>query len=57
MAGLLVLLVGLDLARPGHVPQAQAQLVVVDRQALSTLRDDFNRMSGSTRIILLLSPT
>ena len=40
-----------------NVPDGQPPLATVDAGYLTALKDDFNRASGETRIILLLSPT
>lgn len=40
-----------------EVPTGQPPLVHLSLENLSTLRGDFNRAAGETRIILLLSPT
>ena len=40
-----------------YVPDGQPPLATVDAGYLAALKDDFNRASGETRIILLLSPT
>lgn len=40
-----------------NVPAGQAALVTLDAGSLDTLRADFNRSAGETRIVILLSPT
>lgn len=40
-----------------YVPAGQPPLATLDASSLATLRDDFNRAAGETRIIVLLSPT
>jgi hypothetical protein len=40
-----------------YVPDGQPPLATVDAGYIAALKDDFNRASGETRIILLLSPT
>jgi hypothetical protein len=54
---LALLLAGVYYSWPGHAPTGQPVLVEMDSQALSSLQTDFNRTSGSLRVILLLSPT
>ena len=43
--------------RPGNAPHWQPPLVTLDPSSLNLLREDFNRHSNQTRIIVLLSPT
>jgi hypothetical protein len=40
-----------------HVPVGQPALVTIDSGSIDSLRQEFNRASGETRIIVLLSPT
>lgn len=40
-----------------QVPDGQPALVTLDAASLDSLRQDFNRASNETRIIVLLSPT
>jgi hypothetical protein len=40
-----------------YVPEGQPPLATVDAARLATLKEDFNRAAGDTRIIVLLSPT
>jgi hypothetical protein len=40
-----------------NVPVGQAPLAHLDAAALETLKAEFNRAAGETRIIALLSPT
>jgi hypothetical protein len=40
-----------------RVPAGQPALVTIEAGSLDSLRHDFNRASGETRIIVLLSPT
>jgi len=42
---------------PRRVPGGQAELVYLDAGNIDTLRADFNRAAGGTRLIVLLSPT
>jgi hypothetical protein len=42
---------------PGHAPAGQPVLLELDTRTLSALQAEFNRTSGSIRVILLLSPT
>ena len=56
-AVIAVLLAGAYFSWPGHPPAGQPVLVELDSQALSALQAEFNRTSGSLRVILLLSPT
>jgi hypothetical protein len=37
--------------------EGEAALVSIDRQALSSLKEEFNRTAANTRVILLVSPT
>ena len=58
LAAVLALLVtGAYFSWPGHAPVGQPVLAELDSQALSALQAEFNRSSGSLRVILLLSPT
>jgi hypothetical protein len=58
LAAVLALLVtGAYFSWPGHAPAGQPALVELDSQALSALQAEFNRASGSLRVVLLLSPT
>jgi hypothetical protein len=58
LAAVLALLVtGAYFSWPGHAPAGQPVLVELDSPALSALQTEFNRTSGSLRVILLLSPT
>jgi hypothetical protein len=40
-----------------NVPAGQPALVTLDAASFETLRADFNRSAGQTRIVILLSPT
>ena len=40
-----------------YVPTGQPPLATLDPHSLGALKDDFNRFSGQTRVIVLLSPT
>jgi hypothetical protein len=40
-----------------NVPAGQPALVTLDAASLDTLRADFNRSAGQTRVVILLSPT
>lgn len=40
-----------------ETPAGQAPLAYLDRASLDTLKADFNRAAGETRMIVLLSPT
>jgi hypothetical protein len=40
-----------------HTPNGQRALATLDAASMRSLRDDFNRAAGQTRIIVLLSPT
>ena len=40
-----------------EAPAGQPPLAYLDSSSLETLKADFNRASGETRIIVLLSPT
>jgi hypothetical protein len=42
---------------PGEAPPGQPPLVALDSESLQSLRADFNREVGQTRVIVLLSPT
>jgi hypothetical protein len=42
---------------PGEAPPGQPPLVALNSESLQSLRDDFNREVGQTRVIVLLSPT
>ncbi len=56
-AVLAVAAAGAYFSWPGHPPAGQPVLVELDTQTLSALQTEFNRTSGSLRVILLLSPT
>ena len=45
------------LTRAGHPPAGQPPLVEITGPALAALQAEFNLMSSSLRVILLLSPT
>lgn len=57
LAGVALLFVVLYIARIGHTPAGQPALVDLKSASLSKLQVEFNRESGSSRVILLLSPT
>ena len=40
-----------------YVPEGQPPLATLHPASLAALKEDFNRASGDTRIIVLLSPT
>jgi hypothetical protein len=40
-----------------HVPAGQPALMTIDAGSIDSLRQEFNRASSETRIIVLLSPT
>jgi hypothetical protein len=40
-----------------NVPAGQPPLVTLDPASFATLRADFNRFAGETRMVILLSPT
>jgi hypothetical protein len=40
-----------------HVPDGQPALSTLDAASIESLRNDFNRAAGETRIIVLLAPT
>ena len=40
-----------------EAPAGQPPLAYLDSSSLETLKGDFNRASGETRILVLLSPT
>jgi hypothetical protein len=40
-----------------YVPAGQPPLATVDPSSIAALREDFNRASADTRVIVLLSPT
>jgi hypothetical protein len=42
---------------PGEAPPGQPPLVALNSESLQSLRADFNRDVGQTRVIVLLSPT
>jgi hypothetical protein len=42
---------------PGEAPPGQPSLVALNSESLQSLRADFNREVGQTRVIVLLSPT
>ena len=42
---------------PRKVPAGQPPLAYLDSASLATLKADFNRAVGETRMIVLLSPT
>ena len=42
---------------PREAPAGQPPLAYLDSSSLETLKADFNRASGETRIVVLLSPT
>lgn len=42
---------------PGKTPPGQMPLVELNNTALNAMKADFNRASGSVRVIALLSPT
>ena len=42
---------------PGKTPPGQAAMVELNATALDGMKADFNRASGSVRVIALLSPT
>ena len=54
---LAIILGGIYLSRTGHAPPGQPPLVEVNSSTLIALQAEFNRTTGSLRIILLLSPT
>jgi hypothetical protein len=47
----------LYLFKPAPAPAGQKPLVEMNEAALNGVKADFNQMAGSTRVILLLSPT
>jgi hypothetical protein len=56
--GLLLLAVGAGAGcGPGQAPAGQPPVAIVTAQSIDTLRGDFNRATGGTRVVLLLSPT
>jgi hypothetical protein len=54
---LVLLAVGVYLSRTGHTPPGQPVLLQINAQSLAELPAEFNRASGSLRVILLMSPT
>lgn len=55
---LLLLIAGyVWVATPGHAPAGQPRLVEIHSGTLAALKADFNRLSTSYRVIVLLSPT
>jgi len=42
---------------PGKTPPGQMAMVELNATALDAMKADFNRASGSVRVIALLSPT
>ena len=53
----LVLGTGWFMLGPGEPPPGQPPLVALNSESLQSLRADFNREAGQTRVIVLLSPT
>ena len=59
LLALVVLIGAVGYARFGthYAPAGQPPLTYLDVESLTTLKDDFNRASDATRLIVLLSPT
>lgn len=59
LAAVLIVILGMAwfLVRPGDTPVAQPPFVTLDSGSFETLRADFNRDAGRTRLVVLLSPT
>lgn len=55
--GLLLTAIAYRYLGTHQVPDGQPALVTLDASSLDLLRQDFNRASNDTRIIVLLSPT